>query len=129
MKKEDYHIEGMTMAIKNMAQMLDFYSNTFDIQFSEKELFGDKLYAGVWGGLNLLFCPATLLAKNTAEQNRHQFDIVVADLQKVIEITEKYGGQPMSEVVEDEHAYSVGIYDPDNNSILFKQLKAVTDNG
>ena len=128
MKKEDYHIEGMTMAIKNMAQMLDFYANTFDIQFSEKELFGAKLYAGVWGGLNLLFCPATL-AKNTAEQNRHQFDIVVADLQKVIEITEKYGGQPMSEVVEDEHAYSVGIYDPDNNSILFKQLKAVTDNG
>lgn len=122
MKKEDYRIEGMTIAIKNMAQMLDFYSNTFAIQFSEKALMGAKLYEGVWGGLSLLFCPATL-AKNTAEQNRHQFDIVVPDLQKVIEITKKHGGRPMSEIVEDEHAYRVGIYDPDNNSILFKQLK------
>gem|GEM_PF-3271932 len=26
MKKENYRIEGMTMAIKNMAQMLEIYS-------------------------------------------------------------------------------------------------------
>ena len=29
----------------------------------------------------------------------------------------------MGEIGEDEHFWNIGIYDPDNNSILFKQLK------
>ncbi|MEM9078232.1 MAG: VOC family protein [Bacteroidota bacterium] len=122
MEKAGYKIEGMTMAITNMRQMLDFYSNTFNIQFTEREMYGSRLYSGVWGGLNLLFCPAEI-ARNTADQNRHQFDIVVSDLHKTIEITTKYGGKTMGEMVEDEYLSSIGIYDPDENSILFKQIK------
>ncbi len=122
MNKIDYEIEGMTMAVTNMEQMLAFYSNTFNIQFAEKEMYGSKLYSGVWGGLKLLFCPAEI-AGNTAVQNRHQFDIVVSDLEKVIELTKKYGGKLMGEIAEDEHYRNIGIYDPDKNSILFKQKK------
>ena len=60
MGKVDYQIEGMTMAITNMEQMLDFYSNTFNILFTEKEMYDSKLYSGVWGAFNLLFCPAKI---------------------------------------------------------------------
>ncbi|MEO9803478.1 MAG: VOC family protein [Reichenbachiella sp.] len=122
MEKPDYQIEGMTMAVTNMEQMLDFYSNTFGIRFKERKMEDFRLYSGVWGGMNLLFCPAEL-AGNTATQNRHQFDVVVTDLEEVIKITSKYGGSPMGEKNEDEYTWSIGIYDPDKNSILFKQLK------
>lgn len=122
MEKSVYQIEGMTMAITNMEEMLAFYSNVFNIQFVEKKMYESKLYSSRWGGLKLLFCPAEI-ARNTATQNRHQFDIVVSDLQKIIELTTKHGGQLMGEVVEDESSWSVGVYDPDENSILFKQLK------
>jgi len=122
MEKADYQIEGMTIAITKMEQMLDFYTNVFKIRFTEKEMYESKLYSGIWGGLNLLFCPAEI-AGNTAVQNRHQFEIVVSDLDKIIELTTKYGGKTMGEIVEDEHSWNVGIYDPDKNSILFKQLK------
>ena len=101
MEKENYQIEGMTIAITNMEAMLSFYSNVFNIQFTEKEINGSKLYSGVWGGLNLLFCPAKI-AGNTAEQNRHQLDIIVSDLTKTIQLTIKYGGKTMGEIVEDE---------------------------
>ena len=113
---------GMTMAITNMQKMLEFYSNVFGLVFEEKDLYNSKLYAARWGELDLLFCPAEL-AQNSAEQNRHQFDFHVADLSKVIEVAVQSGGSKMAEVVEDDTSLSVGIYDPDRNSILFKELK------
>lgn len=118
----DYQIEGMTIATTNMGQMLDFYSNTFNITFSEQRINEFKLYAGKWGGMKVLLCPAEL-AGNKATQNRHQFDVIVPDLEDIITITSKYGGTTMGGKIEDEHAWSIGIYDPDKNSILFKQLK------
>jgi predicted enzyme related to lactoylglutathione lyase len=125
MKKEDYYFEGMTMAINNMDQMLAFYTHTFDIQFLEMEMYGGKLYTGKWGGLKLLFCPATI-AQNTAKQNRHQLDIVVVDLDKKIEIAVKYGGKLMGQIAETETSRRVGVFDPDQNSIIFKELKNLT---
>ncbi len=122
MDDKSYQIEGMTIAITNMERMLEFYSKVFDIDFSEKEMYNSKLYSGHWGGLDLLFCPAEI-AGNTAIQNRHQFDIIVSDLEAIIEVATKYGGKTMGGIVENEDIRNVGIYDPDKNSILFKQLK------
>jgi len=118
----EYKMNGMTIAVTNMEQMLDFYSNVFKIEFTKEELYEAKLYSGIWGDLNLLFCPAEI-AKNTAKQNRHQFDIVVSDLNKIIKLTMKYGGELIGRITEDEYSWNIGIYDPDRNSILFKQLK------
>ena len=57
MEKEDYQIEGMTIAITNMEAMLSFYAGIFNIKFIEKDINGFKLYKGIWGGFNVLFCP------------------------------------------------------------------------
>ena len=116
----DYTLEGMTIAVTNMDPMLEFYSHVFQIQFEEKDMFGAKLYAGNWGGLKLLLCPAEL-AGNTATQNRHQFDIRVGDLEKTLEIMIQYGGKPMGEIQEGETGRSVGVYDPDHNSMVLKE--------
>ncbi|MEM9548862.1 MAG: VOC family protein [Bacteroidota bacterium] len=120
--KINYHIEGMTIAITNMEEMLKFYSEVFGIEFTLQKMFESNLYSGKWGDLNVLFCPASL-AGNTAEQNRHQFDIVVSDLDKTIQAAVENGGKKMGEIVEDDASRSIGIYDPDKNSILFKEVK------
>lgn len=115
-----YQIEGMTIAVTDMPKMLDFYTTVFGISFAEQDMYGSKLYAGQWGALKLLLCPAEL-AENTAEQNRHQFDIVVPDLDRLLQIAKSHGGQMMSHVTEDGGFRSVGLYDPDHNSMVFKQ--------
>ena len=111
---------GITMAINNMKEMLEFYSNVFDITFEKRPMFGSELYFGQWNDIQLVFCPA-VIAQNTATQNKHQLDIEVHDLQAVIGDIEKHGGQVMGNIVSDKRSESVGIYDPDGNSILFKQ--------
>ncbi len=122
MKGAQFHITGMTMAITNMEAMLAFYSGLFNIEFELREMYGSKLYAGKWGAFDLLFCPATL-AGITARQNRHQFDIVIPDIEQLIDQATTLGGKAMGPITEDENALNVGIYDPDGNSILFKQLR------
>ncbi len=122
MKNNDFKIEGMTMAVTQMDKMLKFYSNVFQVSFVEKDMFNSKLYAGQWSTLNLLFCPAEI-AQNTANQNRHQFDVVVDDLKSIIDLATENGGKVMGEISENEFELSIGIYDPDRNSILFKQYK------
>lgn len=122
MEDNQYQIEGMTIAITKMDEMLAFYSAVFQISFEEKDMFNTNLYAGKWGNLNLLFCPANI-AKNTATQNRHQFDIVVSDLAIIVDLVSKNGGELMGEIAEGDNELSVGIYDPDRNSILLKEYK------
>ena len=122
MKKEQYQIEGLTIAINNMDEMLNFYSSVFGIDFELIEIFNTNLFAGEWGGMKVLFCPAEL-AGNTAKQNRHQFDIIVPNLNEILVKAILTGGEKMGDIEEDEQSLSVGIYDPDQNSIIFKQLK------
>ena len=117
-----YKIEGVTIAVTNMEAMRTFYEKLFGIDFEEKRLFGSLLYSGYWGILNLLLCPAEI-AKNSATQNRHQFEIIVQDIQKAIKLAVRNGGTKMGEISEDKDCWSIGIYDPDNNSMVLKQTK------
>ena len=118
----NYQIQGLTMAVTNMEAMLHFYMNVFDMKFRERNMNGKFLYSTVWSGLDLLFCPADI-AGIKARQNRHQIDIIVKSVKKVIDTAIEYGGKMMGEIVEDENSKSVGIYDPDGNSILFVEMK------
>jgi len=122
MSNPTFQIEGMTVAITHMDQMVRFYSKIFGIDFREKQMYGATLYEGRWGGFNLLFCPAEI-ARNTAEQNRHQLNVVVSNLKGLMERVKNLGGEVMGEVLEDEKSLSVGIYDPDKNSMTLKEYK------
>ena len=115
-----FKIEGMTIAVSNMQAMLLFYRKVFNIDFNELDMYNSKLYSSQWCGINLLFCPAEI-ASNTADQNRHQLDILVPDLNQLLILVKKYGGEVMADIIEEDNVISVGVYDPDKNSILFKQ--------
>ncbi len=121
MADAEYKVVGMTQAVVRMEEMLNFYSKVFDIQFSEMEMHGHKLYSGAWGDLKILFCPAEL-AGNKAVQNRHQFDIIVPSLELTADIVNNNGGELMGEIVEDEYFRSLGVYDPDKNTLVFKEV-------
>lgn len=122
MNNTEYQIEGLTIAIYNMDEMLAFYSNVFSISFEEKEMFGSKLYEGHWGSLKLLFCPAAL-AGIDVDRNRQQFDIKVLNINSVIETAMQFKGRKMGEIQETSDLKSHAIFDPDGNSIVFKEYK------
>lgn len=121
---QDYKLEGLTIAVTNMSEMLKFYENVFQIKFLEKAMYGSTLYTGKWGEMQLLFCPAEI-AGNTAKQNRQQFDVRVKDVLFIARMAEQNGGRLMGEVQESNGIKSIGIYDPDGNSIVFKEYSDI----
>lgn len=120
MSNKNYSIEGMTVAVTNMDAMIKFYANVFDIQFVPFKIDEFTLFAGKWDSMNILFCPAKL-AQNKAKQNRHQFDLVVDDMDEMIKQSLENGGELLSEKQEDGDMISASVYDPDHNSIVYKQ--------
>lgn len=85
-------------------------------------MYGATLYAGNFDYLKLFLCPAEI-ARNEARQNRHQFDIIVFDLEEILERVLKFGGEVIGKATEDEDFKSVGIYDPDRNSMVLNEWK------
>lgn len=116
-----YQIEGLTLAVTRMEEMLAFYKAVFNLEFDAQEMQSFTLYKTQWAGYSLLFCPASL-AQNTATQNRHQFDLIVSDLDAVINAAKANHGELMQAPVQMDGVKSAGIYDPDRNSMVFKQL-------
>lgn len=114
-----YKAVGMTMAVTNMDAMVAFYSAVFGVEFGVLDMFNTKLYTGKWDGRDLLFCPAKV-AGITATQNRHQFDIGVISVKEALERCLEHGGEKMHDVMEDGGLWSVGVRDPDGNSMVFK---------
>lgn len=116
-------LAGFTLSGTNMPEMVDFYSNVFDIRFEELVIKDYTLYEGEWMGLSILICPAEL-AQNQAEQTRHQLDIRVANFDSVLEKITKFGGEILGEILVKDGVREVGFYDPDRNSMVLKESKA-----
>lgn len=117
-----YSITGLTIATTNMKAMLQFYTHVFNITFTQQTMNNFTLHQGVWQNLTLLLCP-TELAKNTAKENKHQFNIEVSDLKLFIDRVQQFSGKILGEITEDRSGLSVAILDPDNNSIVLKETK------
>lgn len=115
-------IEGMTLAVFKMQRMIAFYANVFGVEFEEKEMLGASIYRATFDHFNLMFCPADIAGIN-AGQNRHQFDIIVYDLEKTLKKAVEFGGEIIGEIAETESCKCVGIYDPDKNSMVLKERK------
>ncbi|WP_436517563.1 VOC family protein [Ekhidna sp. To15] len=119
-KSQKASFVGMTLAVTEMKQMVEFYTCLFDVEFDEVEMFGAKLYKCNFENLQILFCPASL-AQNTAIQNRHQLDFEVSSLDSLIDQLMTLGGETMGEKQREGSFIQVGMKDPDNNSIVLKQ--------
>ncbi|WP_424962001.1 VOC family protein [Ekhidna sp.] len=114
-------ITGMTLAVTEMEKMIEFYSEIFQLNFEKTEMYGATLYNTQINDVAILFCPAEI-AENTAKQNRHQLEFEVQDLKKILSVVKKHHGSTMGNPTENDGIIQVGINDPDNNSIVLKQI-------
>ena len=114
----NYQIKQLTIAVKNMPLMLEFYEGVFQIRFTMQEMHGYQLYKADWLGMELLFCPAEL-ANNTATQNRHQFEFETENILLTVEATQAHHGLLMGDIVQQDNVKTVAVYDPDHNSMVF----------
>ncbi|MBT8218283.1 MAG: hypothetical protein KJP00_00550 [Bacteroidia bacterium] len=115
-------IEGMSMAIVKVQPMLDFYSNIFNIKFEKRNGFDTTMYFAKWRGLKLLFVPIVLAGEQDAiVQNKHQFDIIVPDINTLISQVKRYGGTQTGALIDDGIQKTVHVKDPDGNTFIFKQ--------
>jgi len=78
------------------------------------------IHRGDLKGLILELCPAEL-AKNTAQQNRHQLKIATSNIHNAAALTKKHGGSLMGEITKMENESQLAILDPDQNSIVLVQ--------
>lgn len=115
-------IEGMSMAIVKVQPMLDFYSHIFNINFEKRQGFDTTMYFAKWRGLKLLFVPVELAGEqNAIVQNKHQFDVIVPDINTLISRVKRYGGQQTGALIDDGIQKTVHVKDPDGNTFIFKQ--------
>ena len=113
MTSREVEISGITLAVTNMQDMVKFYSKVFGLNFTATDIGDARLYSADWQGRRLLFCPAEI-AKNTAKQNRHQFEFYVQDLDAIKKKIETSGG-----TIFDSTGNAISVYDPDMNSMVF----------
>ncbi len=114
-------IKGLTLATYNHSKMKEFYSNVFEVDFTEVQHSGYTLYQEKFGDLDLLLCPAELV-NNQTNQNRHQFDILVESMEEVMDKTTLNDGKVDGIIEKIENVRSIAIYDPDNNSIVIHEV-------
>lgn len=113
---------NITLAVQRMEPMRQFYAHLLGITFQERKMYGATLYAGNWGDMEWLLCPAEI-AGNTAVQNRHQLEFSVPDIRKSVETALQNEGEKMGDITENERAWSIGLKDPDKNTLVLTQLK------
>ena len=117
-----YNIESMNLATTNLDAMVEFYAHVFGVVFERHEIAGGELYEGTFAGIPLVLIPAALVGI-AATDNRMQLDIAVSDIRSVIEQVEGHGGRTNGKLVEDDEVRCFGVFDPDDNFIVFKEHK------
>ncbi len=115
-------IDKITIAVDDIMAMKDFYSGTFQIEFTSVELFGNTLYQGAKDGLTILLCPKTL-AGVEADINTIQPRFVVKDVAATFRQAVASGGKSLTEIQEYDGELVAAVRDPDNNSLEFVQDK------
>src|SRR5687767_3733338 len=115
------HIDHITFAVTNIEAMVAFYNTVFDMSLEAIELAPDTIgYYGKLAGILTLLCPNSL-ARVDAQQNRHQFDFVVEDVEATLALALANGGTALGELQEHQGIRIASVYDPDGNSMVFKQ--------
>lgn len=117
MKKQQFKIAKLTIAITNITEMLLFYENIFDCNFKKNSFQGYTLYISELAGIPIQLCPNEL-ANVIAEQNRQQFDFIVTNLHQIIPKVKAYNGIVRGEIITLENGKAVTIVDPDGNTIV-----------
>lgn len=116
----DFKVLQVGMAVVNMEKMVAFYESVFKTTLNGFEVQGIKLYSGTIHGFSFVFAP-TEIAGVVAEQSRHQFELVVNDIEEVAKRAEAAGGNLRDGIQTDGETKVLVVEDPDRNTIVFHQ--------
>jgi len=119
----DAKIEALVLVVRDATAMAAFYAGVFGVSFETLEVEGSIVHQGHWCGLDLALVPEAL-SEVKVSQNPIHFDIFVDDLEEGIQRVERSGGRTNGQLGEDDELRAIGIYDPDDNFMVFKQRKA-----
>jgi|GEM_PF-669066 len=117
MAAQEFRVASIALAVENLEPTVRFYEKVFNAVFEPLEGTDRKIYAGKLLGFDFLLASNELAGVN-AEQSRHQFDIVVNDLDSVLQRVTEAGGT-IREQQTDRGVRTVTIVDPDGNTMLF----------
>jgi len=114
-------LNGLTIAVSNMAQMVKFYNAVFSANLEPTVHIGDsQFYGGTLAGMQLTLCPNDI-AGVVAEQNRQQFRFQVDDIEAMMKNGEANHGTVVNPIDEYKGAKVSSLADPDGNTIEFVQ--------
>ncbi|MHC4841947.1 MAG: VOC family protein [Planctomycetota bacterium] len=118
----DYNLEAICLVAKNIDEMVEFYSGVFGINFESENVEGHSLYTGRFSGLSLTLVPVAISGVKEPKNPTH-YDIYVNDLEEGIELVKANGGRTNERLGESDTERAIGIFDPDDNFMVFKQRK------
>jgi len=113
-------ITGLTLATYDHVAMVSFYTNVFNVKFESFQQEGFTLLQGSFSDIELLLCPAEL-ARNKTNQNRHQLNIEVSEIEKTVELIKKNNGSIDGEIITNDKKKTIAFFDPDGNSMILTQ--------
>lgn len=116
-------IDKITVAVDKMEDMVAFYGSLFNTSFQDLDLYGEKLFAGKIGDIEVLFCPKHIAGVD-ARINTIQLRFVIEDVEKALKVGLEKGGTLITDVQElDGHTHA-SLRDPDGNSLEIKQNRS-----
>src|SRR5689334_4600113 len=114
-------IASLALRVHNMDAMVAFYSEAFQVQFTEVNISGLSSKFGDLNGITLKFVPI----RDEADFENypiHQIGITVPNVEKVIEIAIKHGGKQEGSLTRKHGSTQGAVRDPDGNTIeLYSQ--------
>jgi predicted enzyme related to lactoylglutathione lyase len=106
------HIQRITLAVEDMDLMVEFYNSIFECGLAPVS--GSPLSKGRFADFELVVCPNSV-ARVVADQNRHQFRLIVEDAESLASRIEAAGGSVVNRDTLDGRAI-VGVADPEGNT-------------
>lgn len=106
----------LALRVHHEAAMVRFYSEAFDVRFTEVETSGIRSRFGEVNGVTLKFVPI----RDAADFERfpvHQPGFDVPDVGRVIEIARRHGGRVQDPPVLRDGRVHASVRDPDGNTI------------
>jgi predicted enzyme related to lactoylglutathione lyase len=109
-------IASLALRVHNMEAMTAFYSEAFQVQFTEVITSGFSSKFGDLHGITLKFVP---IRDEVDFENYpiHQLGLTVSDVEKVIEIALKHGGKQEGSLTHKDGGMQGAVRDPDGNTI------------
>ncbi len=119
---EDFapRVQGVSIAMKNDREMLQFYSSVFKVSFSQVIVHQDTIYTGYIGETSITLAPISITNVD-ARDNQIQLDVLVNSIEETLKFSNNNHGRTLNEPLLSDGFKVASLDDPDGNSIVIKQ--------